>query len=216
MMFSGSIQSTFWSLFTRLGEAQILLPTALLTMGLLVLRRPSRPLAVGWLAWLTLAVAVTTATKVAFIGWGIGSPELDFTGISGHAMFAAAVYPLLMGALLPRRQRSGAWAGILLGAVIAGAVGLSRVMVEAHSVSEVIAGLALGGLVSAVAMSRSPLLQAKIGPWAPALIGLWLAFTPAYAPASHSHQFVTRLALTLAGHEMPHTREELHRSRPVL
>jgi membrane-associated phospholipid phosphatase len=216
MMIPDSVQATFWLAFTRLGEAQILLPAALLTMGLLVLRRTSRPLAVGWLAWLALAVAVTTATKVAFIGWGIGSPDLDFTGISGHAMFAAAIYPLLMGALLPRRGHSGAWAGVLLGAAVAGAVGISRVVVDAHSVSEVLAGLALGGLVSAAAMARSPLLQVQIGPWAPALIGLWLAFSPAYAPASRSHQFVTRLALTLAGHEAPHTREELHRARSVL
>jgi membrane-associated phospholipid phosphatase len=216
MAFADLDPATFWQSLTRLGEAQILLPAALLTMAVLVLRRPSRPLAVGWLAWLAVAVALTTATKVAFIGWGIGSPALDFTGVSGHAMFAAAIYPLLLGALLPRAGRTGAWPGVTLGALVALAVGVSRVVVSAHSVSEVVAGLALGGLVSAVAMTRSPMLQAQIGPWAPALVGLWLAFTSAYAPASQSHEFVTRLALALAGRDTPHTREHLHQLRPLL
>ncbi len=216
MALADPFPAAFWHAITRLGEAQILLPAALLTMAVLVLRRRSRPLAVGWLAWLAVAVALTTLTKVAFIGWGIGSAALDFTGISGHAMFSAAVYPLLLGALLPRHRRTGAWPGVALGVLVALAVGVSRVMVDAHSVSEVVAGLALGGLVSAVAMTRSPVLQAHIGPWAPALVGLWLAFTPAYAPASQSHEFVTRLALALAGHDTPHTREELRQMRPVL
>ena len=30
------------------------------------------------------------------IGWGIGWAPLDFTGFSGHAMFAAALMPLLL------------------------------------------------------------------------------------------------------------------------
>jgi membrane-associated phospholipid phosphatase len=216
MAFADLQLAAFWPAVTRLGEAQILLPAALLTMAALVFRRPSRPLAVGWLGLLALAVALTTASKIAFIGWGIGSPSLDFTGISGHAMFAAAVYPLLLGALLPRHPRTGEWPGVALGVAVALAVGISRVMVNAHSVSEVVAGLALGGLVSALSMTRAPMLQAHIGPWAPALVGLWLAFTPAYAPASQSHEFVTRLALALAGHDAPHTREQLRQSRPVL
>jgi membrane-associated phospholipid phosphatase len=216
MAFADPYLATFWPAVTRLGEAQILLPAALLTMAALVLRRPSRPLALGWLALLAIAVALTTASKIAFIGWGIGSPALDFTGISGHAMFAAAVYPLLLGAVLPRHARTGEWPGVALGGMIALAVGISRVMVDAHSVSEVLAGLLLGGGVSALAMTRAPVLQARIGPWAPALVGLWLAFTPAYAPASQSHEFVTRLALALAGHDAPHTREHLRLARPVL
>ena len=47
----------------------------------------------GTISW------TTTASKVAFIGWGLGLSALDFTGISGHAMIASAVYPLLLGTL---------------------------------------------------------------------------------------------------------------------
>ena len=86
----------FWHLLTRLGEMQILLPAALLAM-LAMFRRPeARPLAGWWGVFLMTAALITTASKVAFMGWGLGSAELDFTGISGHAMFAAAVYPLLI------------------------------------------------------------------------------------------------------------------------
>jgi hypothetical protein len=85
-----------WHVITRLGEAQILLPVALLATLPLWRRPGARPLAIRWVALLSLAVLVTTASRVAFIGWGIGWAELDFTGISCHAMFATAVYPLLL------------------------------------------------------------------------------------------------------------------------
>src|SRR5438128_493159 len=91
--------SPFWFFVTRLGEAQILLPAALLFSWWLARRVATRPLVQWWLGLLAGAAAITTATKLAFLGWGIGIAALDFTGISGHAMFAAAVYPLLTAAL---------------------------------------------------------------------------------------------------------------------
>ncbi len=91
----------FWLLLTRLGEAPILLPAAMLALWALSRHAAGRRLALGWLGSLGSAVFLTTATKVAFIGWGLGWPAIDFTGISGHAMFAAAVYPLLFGTWAP-------------------------------------------------------------------------------------------------------------------
>lgn len=91
----------YWQLLTRLGEAQIVLTAALLA-ALVLLRRPeTRSLATCWMALTAMAVPLTTASKLAFIGWGIGWPQIDFTGISGHAMFAAAVYPLLLAIRAP-------------------------------------------------------------------------------------------------------------------
>jgi hypothetical protein len=98
---------SFWYLFTRLGEVQILLPAALLAMLVLSRRADTRPLATLWLGLLTLGALLTTASKIAFIGWGIGSAALDFTGISGHTMFAASVYPLLLGTLASRLPQWG-------------------------------------------------------------------------------------------------------------
>jgi membrane-associated phospholipid phosphatase len=207
----------FWLQFTRLGEAQILLPAALGAMAALVWQAPGRRLSARWLAALALATLLTTATKVAFIGWGWGWPELDFTGISGHAMFAAAVLPPLAAMLMPSGRaglRAGALAG---GGLLALAVGVSRVVVQAHSASEVLAGLALGATVSGLALAHAGRtgaavqLWAPLRVWAPAGLAVWLVLSPVHAPASQTQALVTRLALSLSGHERPHTRAELLR-----
>ncbi len=195
-----------WHALTRLGEVQILLPAGLLAAVALLPQRAGRRLGIWWLAGLGAATLLTASTKIVFIGWGIGVPALDFTGISGHAMFAAAIYPLLFGIVAPRPWRAPALA---VGVLLALLVGVSRVMVQAHSVSEVVAGLALGGAVSALALARVSLPQRALGPWLPGLVATWLALMPAYAPASQTHQMVTRLALALAGHDRPHERTAL-------
>ncbi len=205
----------FWELLTRLGEAQILLPAALLAAGLLARRAGGQRLAAWWLGLLMVAVLLTTLTKVAFIGWGVGWQALDFTGVSGHSMFAAAIYPLLLGSLAPSTPRFWRGLGVVAGAALALIVGWSRLAVHAHSASEVVAGLLLGGAVSAAALLRAPMPGAGLRPWAPALVALWLAAMPAYAPPSQTHPMVTRLALALSGRSVPHTRAEFRGLRAV-
>ena len=204
-----------WQLFTRLGEAQILLP-ALLLLGVALLRQPAgRPLALCWAGALAAAALLTLASKLAFIGWGIGWPALDFTGISGHAMLAAATYPLLLGTLAPRRWR---WSALACGVLLAAALGVSRVVVHAHSVSESVAGVLVGGAASAGAWvcawawacawapPRASLPAPRLPLWAPLLAALWFMSLPAVAPPSNTHAMVTRLALALSGHERPYVR----------
>lgn len=202
-----------WQLLTRLGEAEILLPAALLTV-LAVLRRPeARPLAAGWLALLGAGVLLTTVTKVAFIGWGIGWPELNFTGVSGHTMFASAVYPVLLGTLasdMPPRARLLA---IAAGCALALLIGVSRIKVGAHSSSEVLAGWLVGGAVSATVLVAGRLPRAMVGPVVPVLVVVWLGGMPAHAPASVTHSAVTQLALTLSGNTVPYTRSDMLRRR---
>src|SRR5882757_5482635 len=178
-MFASTIGSLhFWHLLTRLGEAQIQLPAALLA-ALVMLRHPdARPLAVWWMALLGVAALVTTASKVAFIGWGIGWPELNFTGISGHAMFASAVYPLLLGTLASNAPSWGRHLAIVAGYALAILIAGSRVVVGAHSVSEVLAGLLVGGTVSVAALAWARLPRALIGPVIPAAVALWLTLMP--------------------------------------
>ncbi len=207
--------STFWHLLTRLGEAQILLPAGALAVLALVRRPQGRLLAFWWLAALTAAVALTTASKLAFIGWGLGWPALDFTGISGHAMFAAAVYPLLLGTLAPRSPRTLPMLAMALGALLALMIGVSRWVLQAHSVSEVVAGLALGGAVGAVAIGRVHLPLLHFSPWAALVAAAWLMAAPANAPASQSHTTVTRLALALSGRPAPYTRADMRRAAPT-
>ena len=201
-----------WQLLTRLGEAQILLPAAAVAVLALLRRPPGRALVAWWAALLAVAVLITTVTKVAFIGWGVGWPALDFTGISGHAMFAAAVFPLLLGAVVPSLA-GGAAPAVATGAALALLVGVSRLQVHAHTLSEVLAGLALGGAVSAAVLWRTRLPPMRVSAWPLLLVLLWLTATPTQAPPSRSHDMVTRLALALSGHTVPHTRAELHLQR---
>jgi membrane-associated phospholipid phosphatase len=201
----------FWHLLTRLGEIQILLPAALLAMLALARRPETRPLAGWWLGLLLLATLVTTASKIAFIGWGFGSARLDFTGVSGHTMFAAAVCPLLLGTLAAPLPATGQKIALAAGFGLALLVGLSRIEVGAHSVSEVLAGLLLGGSASAAAIAGTSLPRAVIGSTfsLSILVATWILVTPIQLPPLPTHSLVTRLALTLSGSPVPHTRRAM-------
>jgi membrane-associated phospholipid phosphatase len=200
---------SYWHLLTRLGEVQILLPAALLAMLVLAHRADTRPLATTWLGLLCLTALLTTASKIAFIGWGIGSATLDFTGISGHTMFAAAVYPLLLGTLTSRLPPWGQQVAVAAGFALALLVGMSRLEVGAHSVSEVVAGLLLGGAASACAMAGAGLPRSPIGSSLTLLVALWVLITPIHIPPVPTHSLVTRLALSLSGSPVPHTRRAM-------
>jgi membrane-associated phospholipid phosphatase len=212
----GSIH--FWLLLTRLGEAQILLPLALMTLGSLLWRpkgSSAQPAAVGWLVLFCGAMAITTASKIAFMGWGVGWAALNFTGVSGHSMFAAAVYPIVAGTLASRWSPGKRYAAIGAGFALALLIGLSRLAIHVHSPSEVVAGLLLGGLASALPLAWAGIAPGSISPVVPALVAVWLAVMPVHAPASNTHSLVTRMSLMLSGRSEPFTREDLQRSHTI-
>jgi membrane-associated phospholipid phosphatase len=202
-----------WHLVTRLGESQLVLPVAVLAAVVLLRLPGGGPLARLWMAMLAASVLLTLATKIAFIGWGWGSASLDFTGVSGHAMVATAVYPLLFGTIAAQWPRPGRAMTIGAGISLALLVGLSRLAVQAHSTSEVVAGLLLGGVVSAAGLCLVRPPPAALSAWIPAAIAGWLALTVLHAPASATHDLVTRLALELSGHDRPYTRAGMHRAQ---
>ncbi|WP_394789281.1 phosphatase PAP2 family protein [Rhodoferax sp.] len=207
-------KAPYW--ITRFGEIGIVLPIAMaLTLWMLLSARSVRPV-LGWVMALGLAVLVTTLSKIAFIGWGIGIPALDFTGFSGHAMFAAAIYPVLAYTLAAQwtPSRSATALVTLGGYALALLIAWSRVHIQVHSVSEVVAGFALGAAASGwsiwhmggvPARPRSVRLR-----WA--LVGLvcWLTVMPLHAAPSRSHDIVTRIALELADRTQPFRRVDLH------
>lgn len=212
MILSNALHSLApWHLLTRLGDAQILLPAAALTLLALLARAHTRKLACIWMSLIILATVITTASKVAFIGWGIGWADINFTGVSGHAMFAAAIYPVLMITFFSGRWRGGDWLSLALGCALALVVGLSRVEVGAHSWSEVLAGWAVGGAVSAVALALSETSAILIRPIVPVLLLAWVAVMPFKLHASPTHSLVIRLAVAMSGNDTPFTRSDLMR-----
>jgi hypothetical protein len=116
-------------------------------------------------------------------------------------MFAAAVYPLLPGTLafdVPSASRHFA---VVTGCALALLIGVSRVVVDAHSVSEVLAGLLVGGTATAVVLTLVHLPSGLIDP-APCR---GCAMARAHAGALKTHSVVMRLSL-LSGHKTPYTR----------
>jgi membrane-associated phospholipid phosphatase len=198
---------SFWDVVTRLGEAQILLPALLAVALWLALRSNAHRTASHWLALVAVASAVTTVTKVAFLGFGIGIAELDFTGISGHSMFAAAVLPLLAHAV----AHDTAWQRRALGMAytLALLIGVSRVEIGVHSWSEVLSGLTLGTLARTAALAWAAVPHRPMPK--PVLVGLfaWLLAAPAGTPPSPTHGWVIRASLAVSGRTEPFTREML-------
>jgi len=177
----------------------------------LVARSRAHRLVLVWTLLLSIAVLITTATKVAFIGWGIGNARWDFTGVSGHAMFAAVVFPLLLRATVSSAPPDWHRASIVLGYAFALLIAVSRVKVGAHSWSEVAAGFAVGTAASGFALTRVHMPAVD----APRLlivgVAVWLVSMPAGAPPSPTHGWVTRLALAMSGRDVPYTRQDLYR-----
>ncbi len=207
-----------WYLITRFGEAQVLLPAAFWVALALVRSEATRRLGIRWLQWLGLATLLTVISKVAFIGWGLGVASLNFTGFSGHSMFSAAIYPMLMVTLAARLTPGWQKAALGFGFALALTVGVSRVMVNAHSVSEVVLGLSLGGSAALLAVADAGLPRVTLRFYVPALLVVWMALVPLITPPVPTHTWVMRLAVTLSGHAKPYTRLELIRAsrRPVV
>ncbi|WP_324780622.1 phosphatase PAP2 family protein [Thiobacillus sedimenti] len=203
--------SANWLLVTHLGAAGIVLPL-LATIAVALRLAGQRPALRAWVLAMAAGVTVVLATKVAFIGWGWGSAALDFTGISGHTMLAASVFPLWLGWLLAGPGRRASPWGTVLGLAIAGAVGWSRLALGAHSPSEVVIGWLVGAAVSLVACASLAAQERPRG-WAGLVAGAVLlsALSPSVAGYLPTHKWEVRVALALSGHARPYVRQDLHR-----
>lgn len=194
-----------WFSITRLGGAGLTLPLAIAIALWLALGYSWR-LAAGWLVIVGAAAGIVTLTKIAFLGWGIGVREWDFTGVSGHAMLSTAVYPVAFFlALLPARPKVRI-VGVACGLAAGLAVGLSRVVLSAHSPSEAVAGCVVGALAAVLFVWRA--WDTKPGklsvvPVAVSLLMLAVALHDVRVPTQY---WITHIALHLSGRDRPFIR----------
>jgi membrane-associated phospholipid phosphatase len=202
--------SSFWWTLTRLGEATLLGPALAGVLAWIAWQERSLAVPLRWLGAIAVAATLTALTKIAFIGYGIGHAPTDFTGISGHAMSAAAMLPMLACAATRGAARRHRRLALAFAAVLAVVVGYSRVRVGVHSPSEVAAGLLLGACTAVFALEgRRP--ERRVPPWLPALMCGWLVIGPAgAAPPSPTHGWVVRIALAVSGRSQPYTRRQMH------
>jgi len=142
------MDSSFWRALSLLGDSRLLLPAAatLMLVGYLGGRTPYR----RWAWGLGVVGATVLASKLAFLGMGIGLASPQFTGFSGHAAFSAVVWPVILASAA--RGRSWVGAAALSGVVLAGLVAASRPPLHTHSWAEVISGWLLGTLAAAWAL----------------------------------------------------------------
>lgn len=194
-----------WTKITYLGDTSLMAPAALV-IGLWLLVTHRQRLLWYWCGLLGPALALVAATKIAFLGWGIGIPALNFTGFSGHATFATAVLPVMAFLLLQHRSVALRTAGVLAGLALGLLVGMSRLRLGVHSSAEVIAGCMLGALVSLGFIRVSSFVRPAVLHRALAGVGLALLFAASYTQAAPTQRLFVRVALYLSGHDQPYVR----------
>jgi len=194
-----------WGVITRLGSAGLILP--LLVVVATGLWMANQTAAVrSWLLALALAVLVTMTIKVLFLGWGLGISFLDFTGISGHTLLASSVLPVFFNWLLATDQRRYSSPGMALGFLASMAVGASRIVLGAHSSSEVVIAGVFGVAVSVLALDalEGPVERPGFARLTPLVLFLALGTTTAnYLP---THDWELKLSTVLSGRDKPYTR----------
>jgi membrane-associated phospholipid phosphatase len=195
---------------TWFGDSGFLLPVSLWITAWLGLPPATRGSAGRWVVLFGLGCSMILASKLAFLGWGIGIAEIDFTGFSGHTALSASIWPVAGWLVTSQQGHRVRVTAAVLGLVFAAAIGASRLVLHAHSPSEVAAGFVLGAAVSGLFLwwqHRSPHPRLS---WM--LVVLSLA-TPALlqrpGSAAPTQDALEVIAMRLAGTDRVYTRADL-------
>lgn len=203
---------------TSLGSAALVWPLAI-AVGWLLWRQQVRWAGVvrWWLA-LALASVLVAGTKVLFYGWGTGIRAWDLTCFSGHATLATAFWPVAFAAWAGR-SRWGHWLGASCGLGLGVAVAISRVALQAHPVSEALAGVLLGAPVAAVGLAalktrQPPALIRRVLAAGVAVAVLWVG-EGRWVPHLPTEDWFQHFGAVLAGRDRPVDRRQW-RAQPGL
>ncbi|MCY1267409.1 hypothetical protein D9M68_552570 [compost metagenome] len=139
---------TPWLPVILLGESKLVVPLAT-AIAVWLAAAGAWGRALRWLLSLGAGTALIVAGKLAFELLGWSWPAVALYSISGHAMLTTATYPVLLmlvGAThSPRAARKGWMAGL----AIAVLMGVVLVVGHFHTLSETLAGAAIGMAVAA-------------------------------------------------------------------
>jgi len=200
------LPTTWWHGISFFGDSAFTVPGACVLALWLGLNGRWRMM-LHWLLAFGVAMMIVVVSKLLFMGWNIVPPGLpDFTGISGHSASATTLY-LAVALLLTEggsaRQRGCA---VLLGALVALAVGVSRLAIKVHSPSEVATGLTLG-LLAAGWFWRGLAAQGQVlrGRLILVAFAAFMLMGSGGRPAP-THQLLQQIALALSGHERVYER----------
>ena len=192
-----------WMKLVHLGDLALILPAAAAMTAWMAAARAWR-MAFWWSLLFALAIGLVGATKIAFLGWGGGLPTLGFRAFSGHATGVTAVFPTLFYLMLQQSSAQARQAGVAAGLLLGAAMAVLLVALGEHTLSEALAGWAMGALVSlgGIRMAGRPLAPARP---MPALACFCAAFLSAAwimksAPVGY---WMIKAALLLSGNRRP-------------
>ena len=198
------------TILTYFGDSMLLLPTAVIIAVLLYWKNDDRRVVLFWLLAFGCAGFIVSLSKIAFLGYGIGSARFNFTGFSGHSAMASTLWPVMLWLLSARL--SSVWRKLMLsvGYLIPLIVGISRLELNAHSVSEVVAGLILGYTLSTAFLISQRATRPRGFSLAQLCLVLLLPMLLlGNGQVATTQQFLQRLSVQLAGIDHAWTREDL-------
>lgn len=145
MNFVDTIRSwrPLWRLITLTAEPTLLIPLGLLIFGWLWLSC-SRRTALWFGGLWVLGASLLVLQKLLYYAFGISLASIRLFSISGHSYMASYLYGSLVVILCASWRRANryiAYAGVLLLVLL---VGVSRVAMFGHRMSEAIVGLLIG------------------------------------------------------------------------
>ncbi len=189
-----------WMALSALGSMGVTGPLGVAVAVWLLAGRTWR-LSLSWCLLFGIGLLLVVATKVAWYGWGIGIPEWKFAGLSGHAMRACAVYPVVLYLMFLKARPLVRHAALAGGVLLSVLISLSRVPVLAHSMSEVVLGGGVGLAVAAafIVMARSE-RPAAVGRILVALCVPLVLVMPFTKPVP-GERWVRQVAVYLSGNE---------------
>lgn len=204
-----------WHWLGVVGSLAVTGPIGLAILAWLLVGKSWR-LAASWVLLFGGGMALVVLTKIAYIGWGLGVASVEFGGFSGHAMRAAAVFPvagfLVTRSSPPWAQMLGSTTGMVLSVLIA----MSRIHTDAHSASEAWTGCVLGLAIAAAfiwcAQGERQLPMSRV--LAVLCVPVLLA-APQVKPIP-AETWITKVALHLSGHDRPYTRASWRAPKPQL
>jgi len=197
-------------ILTYFGDSMLLIPTAVI-MAILITWKNSDHRAVWyWMLAFCAAGAIVSLSKIAFLGFGIGSARFNFTGISGHSAMSATLWPVMLWLLSGRFSSFWRTFAVGIGYLIPLMVGMSRLILNYHSQSEVVSGLFLGFTLSTtflVSQRCSELKGFSTGQLCITLLLPLLLISD--GRTATTQQFLQRLSVQIAGIDHAWTRAEL-------
>ncbi|CAK6491240.1 hypothetical protein PANNVG_01186 [Pantoea sp. Nvir] len=201
-----------WRTLTYFGDSMLLIPTAVIIALILPWKSDNRRTVWYWLLAFGLAGLLVSLSKILFLGFGIGSARFNFTGFSGHSAMSATLWPVMLWLVSGRWPTPLRLLAIGVGYLIPLMVGFSRLVIHAHSASEVATGLLLGFTLSSAFLLSQRRTALKGFSWpqigAAFLVPLLLL---GHGRLATTQQFLERFSADLAGLEKPFTRADLFR-----